>query len=122
MPVTGPWIPAFAGMTGWGGRRSTTAWKKWASRDDGLEEHVGAHHDVLAAARGGGRGRVDAGGVERPARHRAVGHRVVALQHRDLGRGLLREPVPLVVGPVGEARGLADPIVVDPVVGDVGLV
>src|SRR5262249_17061551 len=57
-----------------------------------------------------------------PARDGAVGHRVIAFEHRDLGGLLLREPVPLVVRTVGEARGLADAVVVDPVVGDVGLV
>src|SRR5947207_4871054 len=87
-----------------------------------LEEDVGPDHDVLAAAGIGGRGRVDAGGVERPARDRAVGDGVVALQHRDLGRRLPREPVPLVVGTAGEAGGLADAVVVNPVVGDVRLV
>jgi hypothetical protein len=46
----------------------------------------------------------------------------IALEHRDLGRLLLGKPVPLVVGTVGEAVGLADAVVVDPVVGDVRLV
>src|SRR5215510_7447968 len=87
-----------------------------------LEEDVGPHDDVLAAARIGGRGRVDAGAVEGPARDRAIGDGVVALQHRDLRRGLPGEPVPLVVGTVGEARRLADAVVVDAVVGDVRLV
>src|SRR6266550_9015063 len=87
-----------------------------------LEEHKGPDHDVLAASGVGGRGRVDTSSMERPARDGAVGHRVVAFQHRDLGGLLPGEPVPLVVGPVGEASGLADAIVVDPVVVDVGLV
>ena len=38
-----------------------------------LEEDKGADHDILAAGSVGGRGRVDAGSVERPARDRAVG-------------------------------------------------
>src|SRR5215469_11928797 len=87
-----------------------------------LEEDKGPDDDVLAASRVAGRGRVDTGGMERPARDGAVGHRVVAFEHRDLGGLLLGEPVPLVVGTVGEAGGLADTVVVDPVVGDVGLV
>src|SRR5882724_5287380 len=87
-----------------------------------LEEDKGPNYDVLAAASIGGRGRVDAGGVEGPARDRAVGDGVVALQHRDLGRRLPGEPVPFVVGTIGEAGGLADAVVVDPVVGDVRLV
>src|SRR5437899_6593328 len=41
-----------------------------------LEEDKGPDHDVLAASGVGGRGRVDAGGMERPARNGAVGHRV----------------------------------------------
>ncbi len=41
-----------------------------------LEEDKGPGHDVLAAASIGGRGRVDAGGVERPARDGAVGVRL----------------------------------------------
>src|SRR5271156_6235237 len=87
-----------------------------------LEEDKGPDHDVLAASGVGGRGRVDTGGMERPARDGAVGHRVVAFEHRDLGRLLLRKPVPLVAGTVGEAGGLADAVVVDPVVVEVGLV
>ena len=58
-----------------------------------LEEHKGPDHDVLAASRIGGRGRVDAGGMERPARNRAVGHRVIAFEHRDLGRLLLGKQI-----------------------------
>src|SRR2546425_12160482 len=38
-----------------------------------LEEDKGADHDILAAGSVGGRGGVDAGSVERPARDRAVG-------------------------------------------------
>jgi hypothetical protein len=87
-----------------------------------LEEDKGPDDDVLAASRIGGRGRVDAGSVERPARDGAVGHRVVAFEHRDLGRLLPGEPVPLVVGTIGETGGLAEAVVIDPVVGDVGLV
>src|SRR5207237_5215379 len=79
-------------------------------------------HDILAAWGGLGDVRVDTGRMERPARDRAVGHRVIAFEHRDLGRLLPGEPVPLVVGTVGEARGLADPVVIAPVVGDVALV
>jgi hypothetical protein len=60
--------------------------------------------------------------MERPARDGAVDHRVIALEHRDFGGLLLGKPVPLVVGTVGEAGGLADAVVVDPVVGDVRLV
>ena len=87
-----------------------------------LEEDVGSDHDVLAAGSVVGRGWVDAGGVERPARDGAVGGRVVTLEHRDLSGRLLGKPVPLVVGAVGEAGGLADAVVVDAVVGDVRLV
>src|SRR5205085_11553075 len=87
-----------------------------------LEKDKGPHDDVLAAWRGRGDVRVDAGSMERPARDGAVGHRVIAFEHRDLGRLLLREPVPLVVWTIGEAGGLADAVVVDPVVVDVRLV
>src|SRR6516162_7386398 len=87
-----------------------------------LEEDKRPDDDVLAASGVAGRGRVDTGRMEGPARDRAVGHRVIAFEHRDLGRLLLGEPVPLVVGTVGEAGGLTDTVVVDPVVGDVGLV
>src|SRR5712671_5580377 len=87
-----------------------------------LEKHKRPYDDVLAAPGVGGRGRVFASGMKRPARDGAVGHRVIARQHRDLGRLLLGKPVPLVVGAVGEAGGLADAVVVDPVVVDVRLV
>src|SRR5437868_2093316 len=87
-----------------------------------LEKNKRTYDDVLAASGIGRRGWVDTRRMERPARDGAVGHRVIALQHRDLGRLLLGKPVPLVVGTVGEAGGLADAVVVDPVVGDVGLV
>src|SRR6266849_1780031 len=87
-----------------------------------LEEDKGADHDSLAAGSVGGRGWVDAGSVERPARDRTVGDRVVALEHRDLGGLLLGKPVPLVAGAVGEPGGLTDAVVVDAVVGDVRLV
>src|SRR5215510_16027626 len=83
-----------------------------------LEEYESPYHAVPAIPGVGGRGRVDARRVERPARDGAVGHGVVAFQHRDLVHLLLRKPVPLVAGTVGEARGLANAIVVDPVVGD----
>src|SRR5262249_27223480 len=76
-----------------------------------LEEHKGSNHDVLAASGVGRGGRVDASGVGRPARHGAVGHRVIAFEHRDLGGLLLGKPVPLMAGTVGEAGGLADPVV-----------
>ena len=46
-----------------------------------LEEDKGPDHDVLAASGVGGRGRVDTGSMERPARDGAVGHRVIALEH-----------------------------------------
>src|SRR5437867_11511806 len=69
----------------------------------GLEEDKGPDYDVLAASRIGGRGRVGTGRVERPARDGAVGHRVIAFEHRDLGRLLPGEPVPLVVRTGGEA-------------------
>src|SRR5467141_3541984 len=87
-----------------------------------LEEDKRPDHDVLAASGVGGRGRVDTGSMERPARDGAVGYRVVAFYHRDLGGLLLGKPVPLVVGTVGEAGGLADAVIVDPVVVDVRLV
>src|ERR1700728_1681060 len=87
-----------------------------------LEEDKGPDHDVLAASGVGGRGWVDTGSMERPARDGAVDHRVIAFEHRDLGGLLLGKPVPLVVGTVGEAGGLTDAVVIDPVVGDVGLV
>src|SRR6266568_1392182 len=80
-----------------------------------LEEDKGPDYDVSAASGVGGRGRVDAGRMERPARDGTVGHRVIAFEHRDLGGLLLGEPVPLVVGTVGEAGGLADAVVVDPI-------
>ena len=60
--------------------------------------------------------------MERIARDGAVGHGVIAFEHRDLVGLLLGKPVPLVLGTVGEAGGLADAVVVDPVVGDVRLV
>src|SRR5258706_15392143 len=50
-----------------------------------LEEDKGSDHDVLAAGSVVRRGGVDAGRVERPARDGAVGDRVIALEHRDLG-------------------------------------
>src|SRR5438105_6275867 len=87
-----------------------------------LEKHKRPYDDVLAAPGIGRRGRVDTRRMERPARDGAVGHRVIALQHRHLSRLLPGKPVPLVVGAVGEAGGLADAVVIDPVVGDVGLV
>src|SRR6266436_1763373 len=87
-----------------------------------LEEDKGSDHDVLAAGSVVGRGWVDAGSVERPARDGTVGDRIVALEHRDLGGLLLWKPVPLVVGAVGEAGGLADAVVVDAVVSDIRLV
>src|SRR6266851_7049332 len=87
-----------------------------------LEKDKGPHHDVPAASGVGGRGRVDTSCMERPARDGAVGDRVIALEHRDLGGLLPGKPVPLVVGTVGEAGGLADAVVVDPVSVDVGLV
>src|SRR5215475_11314361 len=67
-----------------------------------LEEDKRPHDDVLAAWRIGRRRRIDGGSVERPARDGTVGDRVIALEHRDLGRLLLREPVPLVIGAIGE--------------------
>ena len=87
-----------------------------------LEEDIGSDYEVLTAGRVVGRGRVDAGGVERPARDGAVGDGIVALEHRDLGGLLVGNPVPLVVGAIGEAGGLADAVIVDAIVGDVGLV
>src|SRR5258707_14018451 len=87
-----------------------------------LEKDKRSYDDVLAASGVGGRGRVGTGRMERPARDGAVGHRVIAFEHRDLGGLLLGKPVPLVVWTVGEAGGLADAVVVDPVVVDVGLV
>src|ERR1019366_2676665 len=57
-----------------------------------LEEDKGSDHDVLAARSVVGRGWVDAGSVERPARDGTVGDRVVALEHRDLGGLLLGKP------------------------------
>src|SRR5260370_11145273 len=83
-----------------------------------LEEDKGSDHDVLAAGSVVGRGWVDAGSVERPARDGTIGDRVVALEHRDLSGLLLGKPIPLVVGAVGEAGGVADAVVVEPVVGD----
>src|SRR3546814_17635295 len=53
---------------------------------------------------------------------RTVGERIIAFEHRHLGRGLLREPVPFVARPEGEALRFADAIVVDAVIGDIGLV
>ena len=49
-----------------------------------FKEHERPDHDVLAAAGVGRRGRVDARGVEGPARDRAVGDGVVALQHSSI--------------------------------------
>ena len=46
-----------------------------------LKEDKGPDDDVLAASCIGGRGRVDAGSMERPARNGAVGHRVIAFEH-----------------------------------------
>src|SRR5712672_1443092 len=87
-----------------------------------LEEDKGSHDDVLAAGSVGGRGWVDAGGVEGPSRDGTVGDGVVTLEHRDFSALLLGKPVPLVVGAVRETGGLADAVVVDAVVGDVRLV
>ena len=87
-----------------------------------LEENVGSDHDIPAAGSVIRQGWIDTGGVKGPARYRAVSDRVVALEHRNLG-GLLRgKPVPVVVGAIGEACGLADTVVVDTIVGDVWLV
>src|SRR5215470_90551 len=91
------------------------------SPEHALEEDIGPDHDVLSASSAGGRGRVNAGSMEGPARHGAVGHGVVALEHRDLSGLLLGEPVPLVVGAIGETCGLTDVVVIDPVVVDVRL-
>src|SRR5438045_9737832 len=82
-----------------------------------LEKHKRPYDDVLAAPGVGGRGRVFASGMKRPARDGAVGHRGIALQHRDLGRLLLGKPVPLVVGTVGELGGVDDRRCVDTGVG-----
>src|SRR5215216_5517848 len=87
-----------------------------------LEKYESPDHAVPAIARVGGRGRVDTRGMERPARDGAVGHGVITFQHRDLVHLLLGKPVPLVLATVGEAGGLADAVVIDPVVGDVRLV
>src|ERR1700704_1562707 len=87
-----------------------------------LEKDESPDHDVLAVSGVGGRGRIDTRGMERPARDGAVGHGVIAFEHRYLGGRLVRKPVPLVVGTVSEAGGLADAVVIDPVVGDVWLV
>src|SRR3954447_1309728 len=46
-----------------------------------LEEDKGPDHDVLAASGVRRGGRIDAGGMERPARDGAVGHRVIAFEH-----------------------------------------
>src|SRR3954451_11053491 len=46
-----------------------------------LEEDKGPYHDVLAASGVRRGGRIDAGGMERPARDGAVGHRVIAFEH-----------------------------------------
>src|SRR5580704_14545571 len=59
-----------------------------------LKEDEGADDQVLAAGRICGRRGIGARTVERPARDRTVGDRVIALEHRNLGRLLLREPVP----------------------------
>ena len=64
------------------------------------EEDKGANDDVLSRASISrslgtpGTMQADAGGVERPARHLAVGDGVVALQEGGLLRPPLREPVP----------------------------
>src|SRR5579871_420563 len=87
-----------------------------------LEEDEGPDHHVPAARSVVRRGRVNARAVKRPARYGTVGDRVIALEHRDLGGFLLGKPVPLVVGAVGEAGGLANAVVVDAVVGDIWLV
>jgi hypothetical protein len=47
------------------------------------------YDDVLAAPGVGGRGRVYTSSMERPARDGAIGHRVVAFEHRDLSRRAL---------------------------------
>src|SRR5580658_3288775 len=87
-----------------------------------LEEDERPHHDVPAVSRLGRRRRVDTRGMERPAGDGTVRLGVITFQHRNLGGRLVREPVPLVVGTVSEARGLADAVVVNPVVGDIRLV
>src|SRR3546814_16056732 len=80
------------------------------------EKHELAYNDMLAAAGGRLRGRIERGSVEGPARDRTVGDRIIAFEHRHLGRGLLREPVPFVARPEGEALRFADAIVVDAVI------
>ena len=57
--------------------------------------------------------RHDAGGVEGPARHLAVGDGVVALEEGNLLRPLLGEPVPFVLLAARERLGLPDTVVVD---------
>ena len=87
-----------------------------------LEEHERPHDNIHTPRRILGGGRINARRVKRPARDRAIRYRVVTLEHRDLGRPLPGQPVPLVTWPVREVRGFANAVVIDAVVGDVGLV
>ena len=76
-------------------------------------------HDILAVPGVGRRCRIDAGRMERRPLDRTVRKRVIALQHRHLVGLLLREPVPLMVRPIGKARRLAHTVVINPIIGSV---
>src|SRR5882724_8305910 len=73
-----------------------------------LEERERADLDALALTRTRLGRRVVEGGVRGPARG-PVALRIVHLEHQRLVRRQPREPVPAVVGVVGNRIGLADP-------------
>ncbi len=60
--------------------------------------------------------------MKRPTRDGAVSDGVVTLEHGYLGGLLLGKPVPVVIGPIGEACGLTNTVVVDTIIGDVRLI
>ena len=93
-PLYGRTVRVVAVGSGWTDRSSCRSVQRSANQQLFLKEDKGPDHDVLAASRVGGRGRIDTGSMERPARDGAVGLRVIALEHRDLVGLLLGKPVP----------------------------
>src|SRR5260370_29037513 len=78
-------------------------------RERGLEKRECADFDALARPRGGRRGRVLESGVGGPA-GAAVLRRVVDFEYQRLLAPYARQPVPAVLGIVGDGVGLADPV------------
>src|SRR5260370_2065124 len=78
-------------------------------RERALEKRQCADFDALARPRLGRRGRVLESGVGGPA-GAAVLRRVVDFEHQRLLAPHARQPVPAVLGIVGDGVGLADPV------------